>query len=83
MLGKIIIVIFLLVIIYSLGSAFYYMVKDDSDSTRGVRSLSWRIGLSMVFFVLLVIAMKTGWIKPHPITPDFINKPAVESTKEG
>lgn len=82
MLGKIIIIIFLFAIIYSLGSAFYFMVKDDSDSTRGVRSLSWRIGLSMVFFVFLVIAMKTGWIKPHPITPDFINKPATENNAE-
>ena len=79
MLGKIIIVIFLLAIIYSLASAFYFMVKDDGDSTRGVRSLSWRIGLSLVFFVLLVIAMKTGWIKPHPITPDFIKKPQIKS----
>ncbi len=82
MLGKIIIVIFLFAIIFSLGSAFYFMVKDDADSTRGVRSLSWRIGLSIVFFVFLVVAMKTGWIKPHPVTPDFIKKPAAESIKE-
>jgi hypothetical protein len=68
MLVKAIIILFLLIIIYSLGSALYFLVRDKkSDEIRMVKSLSWRIGLSMLLFVLLFIGFALGWISPHPI----------------
>lgn len=54
-------------IFYSLGSALYFLIKDPSQSTRVVKALSWRIGLSFVLFALLLVAFAMGWIQPHPI----------------
>jgi 4-hydroxybenzoate polyprenyltransferase len=68
MLVKAIIILFLFIILYSLGSALFYLVRDKkSDSTRVVKALSWRIGLSMLLFILLFIAFAMGWIAPHSI----------------
>jgi putative copper export protein len=71
MLVKIIIVIFLMVIMYSLGSALYYLVHEqknsEADADRVVKALTWRIGLSLLLFILLFVAYALGWIKPHGI----------------
>ncbi|EKD53671.1 MAG: hypothetical protein ACD_60C00162G0026 [uncultured bacterium] len=66
---KIIILLFLVVIIYSLGSALYYLTheRNQSDSTRVVKALTWRIALSLLLFVLLFVAYSLGWIKPHGV----------------
>ena len=66
MLVKVIIVIFLLVILYSLGSALYYLVCDHND-TRTIKALTWRITLSFILFILLFIAYALGWIHPHQV----------------
>jgi hypothetical protein len=34
-----------------------------------VRALTWRIGLSVALFVLLMLAWYTGLIAPHGIDP--------------
>jgi len=69
MLVKIIIVIFLMAIVYSLGSALYYLLheRNTSDSTRVIKALTWRISLSLLLFVLLFIAYALGLIKPHGV----------------
>jgi len=69
MLVKMIIVIFLLIIMYSLGSALYYLTheRNEADANRVVKALTWRIGLSLVLFILLFVAYALGWIKPHGI----------------
>lgn len=64
---KAIIVILLIFIFFALGSALYYLVVDKSDSNRTIIALSWRIGLSLLLFVLLFFAFAMGWIKPHQI----------------
>ena len=61
---KYIILIFFIFIIYSLGSALYYMMKDGDGSKRMVKALTMRIGLSIVLFILLLFAFWMGWIKP-------------------
>lgn len=66
MLIKMIIVLFLLVILYSLGSALFYLVKGRSD-IKVVKALTWRIALSFTLFILLFIAYALGWIHPHAI----------------
>ena len=65
--SKIIIVLFLIFIFYALFSALYFLVKDKGDSTRIVKALTWRIGLSITLFILLMIAYALGWITPHSI----------------
>ncbi len=59
---KIVIVLFLLFILGSLGSALYFLVRDKGHSERTVRALTWRIGLSITLFVLLMAGYYTGII---------------------
>ncbi|HEY8508996.1 MAG TPA: twin transmembrane helix small protein [Steroidobacteraceae bacterium] len=64
----------LVAIVASLGSALFYLARgqDDSrndDSRNMVRALSWRIGLSLTLFALLMLAWRAGLIAPHDIAP--------------
>ncbi len=61
------IVLLLLFILFSLGSALYFLVHDKGGSDRIVKALTWRIGLSLLLFVILIIAFAMGWISPHPV----------------
>jgi hypothetical protein len=61
---KILIVLFLLVIVYSLASSFWFLVKDKGEGDRTVKRLTWRIGLSLLLFLLLWAAYQMGWIEP-------------------
>jgi hypothetical protein len=65
MLIKIFIVLFLLIILYSLASSFFFLVRDKGQGDRTVRRLTWRIGLSLALFVLLWIAYWLDWIEPN------------------
>ena len=61
---KYLILVFFIFIVYSLGSALYYMMKDEGGSKRMVKALTMRIGISMLLFVFLLISFWMGWIKP-------------------
>jgi hypothetical protein len=63
MLIKAVIVIFLLVILYSLGSSFVFMVRDRGQGERALHRLMWRIGLSIFLLVLLYVMFQLGWIE--------------------
>ena len=67
LLMKILIILFLISIIYALGSALYFLVSDKGKSDRIVKALTWRISLSLVLFLLLFIAYALGWLSPHPL----------------
>jgi small neutral amino acid transporter SnatA (MarC family) len=69
MLTKIIVVLFLFAIIGSLGSGLYYLVKDKGSSDRTVRALTVRISLSVLLFILLMLAYATGLLQPHGVYP--------------
>jgi hypothetical protein len=62
---KLIIVLFLLTILYSLASSFFFLVRDKGDGDRTVRRLTWRVGLSLVLFLMLWGAYSMGWIEPN------------------
>ena len=62
---KIVLVALLLFVIGSLFTAFYYMVKDPSTSTRIVKSLFIRVGLSLFIMLLLLVGVQLGWVTPH------------------
>ena len=61
---KIIVLSLLLLILISLGTALYSMIKGDT-SDKMVKSLTWRIGLSVFLFCLLIIGQATGVITSH------------------
>jgi len=69
MVVKIIIVLFLIIILYSLGSALVHLVrhKGRQDENEVVKALTWRIGLSLLLFFLLFLAFFFGLIKPHGV----------------
>jgi hypothetical protein len=60
---KAVIIIFLLVILYSLGSSFVFMIKDKGEGDRALHRLMWRIGLSIFLLLLLYVMFQMGWIE--------------------
>ena len=67
LLFKLIIVILLLFVVGSLFTALYFLINDPSRSKRVVRSLSWRIALSLFILLLLFVGIQTGLIVPHDV----------------
>jgi xanthine/uracil permease len=69
MIIKTLVIIAFLLIILSLGSALYHLVKrgDAAHSEKTVKALTFRIGLSVLLFILIFIAYATGFIKPEGI----------------
>lgn len=64
---KIIVAIAFILIIASLGSALVFLMRDKGRSNRTVQALAVRVGLSILLFVLLLVAHQLGWIKPTGI----------------
>jgi hypothetical protein len=62
MLFKLIVIGMLLVIGYNLFSALYHMMKGDKHDSKMVKSLTWRVGLSIFLFSLLMLGFYTGVI---------------------
>ncbi|MBT8130415.1 MAG: twin transmembrane helix small protein [Gammaproteobacteria bacterium] len=62
---KTIIVVLLLIVIFSLGQALFFLIRDEKGSDRMLKALTWRIGLSVFIFILLIIGQAVGLIQPH------------------
>ena len=66
---KIYIGILFITIAASLLAGGFFLVKDDSKSKRLVTSLTFRISISILLFVSLIVGFRFGLIQPH--TPGF------------
>ena len=66
-LKTLVVVAFLLVILWNLGSALYYLLVDRGQSKRTVNALTRRIGFSVLLILLVVLGIWTGAIQPHGI----------------
>lgn len=64
---KLLIIAFIIVILWNLGAGLYYMMVDKGKTNRTVKSLTWRVGLSLLLIALVVAGIFTGVIKPHGI----------------
>lgn len=64
---KLLIIAFLIVILWNLGAGLYYMMVDKGQTDRTVKSLTWRIGLSVALILLVIAGIFTGVIKPHGV----------------
>lgn len=62
MLFKFIVIGMLLLIGYSLFSALFHMMKGNKHDPKMVKSLTWRVGLSIFLFSLLMLGFYTGVI---------------------
>ena len=67
MIFKIVILSLLFVVLIRLGSALVAMAKGDK-SDKMLKSLTWRIGLSVAIFILLLIGQAMGIITPHGLS---------------
>lgn len=63
--ARLLILACLLAIVLSLGSALVHLVRDKGESKKMARALTIRVGLSVLLFVLLLIAWSLGWIQPN------------------
>ena len=62
---KIVVIAMLLLIFASLFSALVFLFKDKGHGERMARALTWRIGLSMTLFLLLMAGFYFGIIPPQ------------------
>ena len=56
------VILMLVLIIGSLGSGLYYVMRDDHKSNRAVKALALRVGLSMALFLILMGSYYFGFI---------------------
>lgn len=78
---KIIIVGLLILIILSLFTALYTLVKDKGQTNRTVRALTMRVALSIGLIIVLLISYKAGLIKQNP-SPFMIDKMVEQQKSE-
>jgi Protein of unknown function (DUF2909) len=52
-------------IVVSLGKAMFHMSSGPDQSGKTVQALSWRIGMSIALFALLMLSAHMHWISPH------------------
>lgn len=64
---KILVAIGFVLIIGSLASALFFLMRDKGKSNRTVNALAVRVGLSITLFLLILGAYKMGWIAPTGI----------------
>lgn len=65
---KYLLIAIMLLIAWQLGKALFFLAKPnrdgvvDGDEHRAMlRALAWRIGLSIVLFLFLMVALYFGW----------------------
>jgi len=67
---KLVVIVLLFVVVVAMGSGLLFLVRDSGGgSKRTLKSLTARIGISIGILILLLVAIKTGMIKPHGVTP--------------
>jgi O-antigen/teichoic acid export membrane protein len=83
MIIKSIVIIAFVLIIISLGSALFHLVKhhDSEQSEKTVKALTFRITLSILLFIFIFIAFATGIFKPNGIGMQMHRPSIVEQPK--
>ena len=59
---KIVVILFVLLILASLGSALFFLITDRGQSKRTVKALALRVGLSLTLFLVLMAGYYFGLI---------------------
>jgi len=60
---KIIVGLMFVAILASLGSAWFFLMRDKGGTNRTVNALTVRIGLSIALFLFLLFGHAMGWIE--------------------
>lgn len=64
---KIVVAIAFILILGSLASALFFLMRDKGKSDRTVKALAMRVGFSITLFILILIAYRLGYIQPTGI----------------
>ena len=83
MLIKIFVVLVMIAIIASLGSALRYLTKGEEYQEKLVKALTVRISISLALFILLMVMALTGIIKPHGIREGLKQRPPPHGMRGG
>ncbi|NQD36915.1 twin transmembrane helix small protein [Permianibacter sp. IMCC34836] len=65
--AKAVVIVILLAILFVLFRGLFFLVKDQGDSKRTVNSLTWRVGLSALLLLVLILSIKFGILVPHGV----------------
>jgi len=68
-LSALIVVVFLLAILVSLGTALFHMLRRNGRPELTAKALTVRVALSLSLFILLFIGFASGLITPHGLLP--------------
>jgi hypothetical protein len=68
---KTVIALAFLLIIGSLGSALFFMMRDKGRTRNTMRALGFRVAFSIALFVFILVSHQLGWIQATgvPIGP--------------
>ncbi len=58
-------------VVLSLASGMFFLAKDDGKGNRVVKSLTFRIILSLILFAMLIIGAIFNVIEPNTLTPSI------------
>ncbi len=61
---KWIVVLAFVLIIGSLASALFFLVRDRGRTRNTMRALGFRVGFSIALFAFILLAQYLGWIHP-------------------
>jgi len=61
---KFVVIALLAAIVISLGTALFYLRREDADSPKMLRALQVRVALSLTLILFLVFSYFAGWIEP-------------------
>jgi len=64
---KLLVCVFFLSIIFSLGTGVYYIIRPSKRTERMVWILTTRMGLSVAIFIIIGISIGAGWLKPKSL----------------
>lgn len=60
---RLIVILMFLTIVYNMGRALVFIFRDQGqDRERGVRALTWRVGLSFALLLFLLLGKRLGWL---------------------
>lgn len=76
---KIIVLVAMAAVLVNLFIALFHLTRGgEGDSRKTLRSLTWRLAISIALFLLLFLAALMGWIAPHGL-PQHASPPAASS----
>ena len=70
---KWIIIIAFVLIIGSLGSALFFLIRDRGRTRNMMRALAFRVGFSVALFLFILFANQMGWIHSTGVPVTVIN----------